>query len=235
MDVEISTKRKHAFVLRKSQIRRLWDLLTNQVGAVNASVVCADEITRKFTNWEQFESYDNPPAKMAVKLTMDAHSDDLETSVTVEFSDGIWTTINVRIRSTELVGAEIKGKILDILDGTKSWYSPFSGDIRPILIGLFVFVLLSYIRLYPTSGEMEGSLDRTLHYHVLVILSSSALLVFLFVVVQKINKLWSWIFPKTYFAFGQGENRYNTVEKFQWGVSIAFVVSVISSLFVLLF
>ena len=97
---------------------------------------------------------------MAVELTMDARSDDLETYVTVEFSDGVWATIIVSIRATDRIGADIKEKILDILDGTKPWYSPFAGDIRPILIGLFVYVLLSYIRLNPTSGEMEGSLNR---------------------------------------------------------------------------
>ena len=234
MNVHINTGRKHAFVLRLSQLRRLWDLLNTQVGTVNSSVVCGDEITREFTNWEQFELYDNPPAKMAVELTLEARSDDRETYVWVKFADGIRESIKVAIRATERDGADIKDGILDILDGTKPWYSPFAGDIRPILIGLFFLFLFSYIRLNPSSGNMEGSLNRTLHDHVLAFLCSSAILFLLYIFVQKINKLWSWIFPKTYFAFGQGENRYNTVEKFQWGVSIAFVVSVVSSLVVLL-
>ena len=239
MNVHINTERKHAFVLRLSQLKNLWDLLNTQVGTVNASVVCADEITREFTSWEQLAAYDNPPAKMAVELTLEAQSEDLETSVEVEFSDGTWQTIEVEIHATERVGAGIKDKILDILDGTKPWYSPFAGDVRPILFALSILVPMSYVVLDQnppdaTPGKLEGSSNRSFHYHVLVILTASAALALVYIVVQKISKLWSWIFPKTYFAFGQGENRYNTVEKFQWGTSIAFVVSVTASLVVLL-
>lgn len=72
----IRTGREHAFVIRLPDLRKLWELLEEHIGTVEASAVCSDDIEREFDVLEQLSSYDNPPTKEIFRLSIISQSKD---------------------------------------------------------------------------------------------------------------------------------------------------------------
>lgn len=120
MKVYINTERKHACVLRSSDIKKLWTLLEDDVGTVNARIKCSDDGTREFNDLEKLTLYENPPAKHIVSLYIKSRSDDWGKSVDLAFSNNEFSSIDISIEAQEQSASEIRGKISDILDGTRA-------------------------------------------------------------------------------------------------------------------
>ena len=59
------------------------------------------------------------------------------------------------------------------------------------------------------------------------IILASVILIFVY---KRLDELRTWLFPVGYFAFGQGEHRYEIREKVHWGIIITFVVSLAASM-----
>ncbi len=245
MKAEFRTTRNHAFVVHQDDLRKIWKLLEDRIGPVYASVECSDDVVRKFGDWEQLASYDNPPAKKMFDLLIRARSEDWKKSADVSFSyspsDSQRRSIHIQIEAAEQAGLEIKDKICDILDGTKPWYSALTRVDFTGIVFIFLFsFLLTYTAgsLYMISNGLtwasEVSIKTGPEYYILYFF---VLLLFGFTVYstgQRLNKLWSLLFPVAYFAIGHGEHRYKILEKVHWGIIIASVVSLAASIVSLL-
>lgn len=228
MKAEFRTTRNHAFVVRQDDLSKIWRLLEDHVGHVKASGECSDDMVRQFDNWEQLASYDNPSMKKILKLSIQSRSDDREKSAHVDFSYNWWATIYIRIEAPEKDGTEVKDKIYDILDGIKPWYSVLAGvDFNYLLLFFWVMYLVWYIVFGPS---LPVSSSRSAAFYVVFFLIVLTLGLAIHISTQRLNKLWSWLFPVGYFALGQGEQRYKTVEKVQWGIVVAFIVSLAASM-----
>lgn len=229
MEVHFHTTRKHAFVVRQDGLQKIWKLLEDHIGAVNASAECSDDMVREFNNWEQLASYENPSTKKMLKLSIQSRSDDRNKSANVNFSDNSWGTIRIWIEAPKRVGAEVKDAISDILDGMKPWYSVLARvDIPYVIIFVFGFAYIVsniYFLNQPTGTPKGISFERAFFLSGAVILFLGILAFFIWA----LNKIWSWLFPVGFFALGQGEQRYKTVEKVQWGILITFLVSLVAS------
>lgn len=243
MKAHIRTERKHAFVVRQDDLQKIWRLLEDRIGVVNASAECSDDMVREFDNWEQLASYDNPPTKQIMELSIKTTSESWKNSVRFSYrpSDSPVSSIDFQVEMAEQVGAEIKDKIYDILDGTKPWYSAltrvdFTGLVPTILFMYLLLYIFYYIifNLYisnPPAGTLEASPKKGLESYIFIFLLPILLVLgfIVYSITQKLNKLWSWLFPIGYFALGQGKHRYEIAEKIRWGVIIAFVVSLAAS------
>ena len=239
MKTSVNTRREHAFVVRLADLQKLWKLLEDRIGTVKTSLKCSDDIEREFDDLEELISYDNSPAKEAIELSIKSRTKDWQKSATIDFSHKEWSgsSIHIQIETSEQECLEVKDKIFDVLDGTKPWYSFLA---RADSFRLFEFLLLTslvvsgYFSLSRLLGmsvtSKEIALGNFIHlFNLMVVLGiiGGAIMIF---TAKRLNKLRSWIFPVSCFAFGQGEQRYETKEKARWGIIIAFLVSLAASM-----
>ena len=243
---EVKTKlitiHKHAFVIRLYDLEKLWKLLEAHIGTVTASAECSDEMEREFDAWEELASYDNPPAKKIIRLSIESRSDDWKRFVHIRFIGDIFVSTVILIRAQEQLISEIKDKISDTLDGTKPWYSFLAR------FGSYLLVALSWVILwvlYWPQGLSEIILSlpawETLRlpvwspfvvligFTILLVLIGSAILIY---ADKGLRKPWSWLFPVGYFAIGQGERRYEIGERIRLGIIIGLPLSFVASLLV---
>ena len=218
MEAHVRTTRKHAFVLRQDDLQKIWKLLENRIGTVDASAECSDDMERVFDTWEELASYDNPPRKKITKLSVESHSDDREKYADVSFSAQESEGIRIWIRASEQLGSEIKDKISDILDGTKPWYS-FLARENSLLFLILTVVVVFLSRLLETLETLAVKILVTIPLGIIMGL-----------IARRLVEPWFWLFPVGYFALGQGEHRYEIGEKVRWGIVIAFVVSFAASM-----
>ena len=238
MKTEITTIHKHAFVVRLSDLGKLWKLLESRIGAVTASAECSDEMEREFDAWEELASYENSPTKKIIKLSIESHSDDLKKFVHIKFLGKRFGGILIYIRAREQLISEVKDKMSNILDGTKPWYS-FLARLGSSLLAALTWVVLWFLcRPWELSETLRLPVWETLRLPVwlpfVVLLGFMILLgtVIITYVDRGLRKPWSWLFPMGYFALGQGEQRYEIGERIRLGIIIGLPISLAASVLV---
>ena len=202
MKVDIDTEHKHACVVHSSDIKKLWKLLENDVGTVTARIKCSDDATREFDELEKLTSYENSPAKQIVSLYIESHSGDRKKSVDIRFSNDEFSIIDIRIKAQEPLASEIRGRISDILDGTKPQYNYLAlKNISPfarIVIGIIASGISVIAALYIWEDFWEFESVRRL------IIIAALTTWFL----MGLSWLKRRLLPLCFFALGQGERRY---------------------------
>ena len=223
MKVHIDTERKHACVVSSSDIKKLWMWLEEHVGVVTARIKCSDDGTREFEDLENLTSYDNPSTKQIVALYIESHSDGWEKSVDVKFSNGEFSSIN--IKAHEQTASEIREKISDILDGTRPWYSRLAlvhHSSSGMMVTLLIVALISLIaapHIWTGFSDFEYMRQLLLTTMVTIWLLAG------------LGWLRPRLFPTCCFALGQGEHRYGRLVNIHRAI-LAFSATVIISLLV---
>ena len=224
MRVHINTVRKHACVLRSSDIKKLWTLLEENVGRVNARIKCLDDATREFDDLEKLTLYENPPAKQIVSLFIKSRSDDWKRSVEVTFSNNEFSSIDVGIEAQEQLATQIKGSMSDILDGTKPRYN-YLALIHTSPLALtavtFIAVCISAIAAVhiwedPLKFEFTRQIFRVALGTVWILMG--------------LGWLRRRLLPMCFFSLGQGEQRYRrlvTTHKTLFGVVATVIISLV--------
>lgn len=207
METTVSTAYKHAFVMKESDIKKLWKLLEKHIGKVTASVKCSDDMERRFDLLEELISYQNPPTKRIISLSISSYSTDREKSAFIQSSDSErWGRINISINAEEKISAEIKDGIFDILAGTKPWYSFFArrSFCFPVFFAICTYLGLLLVRQRLTEEPLPHDFSPFVTIAMLIILTWG--------IAGAIEKLRLSLFPLQYFALGQGEKRYTNAE-----------------------
>jgi len=224
MKLHINTERKHACVLHSSDIKKLWTLLEDEVGTVCARIKCSDDGTREFDDLEELSLYENPPAKQIVSLYIRSHSDDWKKSVDVDFSNNEFSSIDISIEAQEQSAAEIRGRISDILDGTKPRYnylalihtSPLALTVVSFVV-IFVSVIFAiYIWEDFLGFEYVRQLLHIFGYTVSILMG--------------LGWLRRRLLPMCFFSLGQGEQRYRrlaTTHKTILGLLATSIISLV--------
>src|SRR4030042_493905 len=101
MEARAQYERKHAFIVKSTDIEKLWSLLESCIGFVSIQIRCADGIEREFDNKKELKSFDNPPAKRIIRLSFNAHSENYHRFAELTFSEQSWPPIELRIKGTE--------------------------------------------------------------------------------------------------------------------------------------
>jgi hypothetical protein len=159
VDAKINTERKHAFVVRLADLKKLWDLLQSRIGVVTISAKCGDEIERKFENLKQLKDFENSPQKTIVHLSLNSRSDDWKKSAEIKFSNSSNRVIDIRLSGSEQGVSRLYDDVSDILDGTRPWYSRLSKVDFFYVIGFVYWFAFAVAKIYqpekPKSPEVE--------------------------------------------------------------------------------
>jgi hypothetical protein len=230
MEASVFNERKHAFVLKQSGLKKIWDLFEARIGSVSVETGCADGIDRKFSDWKQLTAFDNPPQKQIVSLSIDARADNWSKSANLRFSKSSWRSIELRLQGTEQVVSRLYNDINDILDGVRPWYSMFARIDFFYIIGFicwFAFMVFMVSLPNKPTNAWEG---LPIEKAILAVIIFICVFLVPAIFIWLLNKLRVRFFPCATFALGQGEQRYHLDEKIRWSIVIGFVVSLVASL-----
>ena len=233
MKTSISTTRKHAYVVRLSDLEKLYKLLEDRVGTVTVSARCSDDMVREFDTWEEIASYDNPPSKKIIGLSVKSYNYNMEESVYIEYHDESYSDVyssnmSIDIKGEEKFCLDMKNNILEIVEQIKPWYSFLSYKNFSIMFVsyIFVYLLVRYF-IYDNIINIYIKIDNVLIY-VSIIVSMT------FFVLVVLAWLRSLFFPSSYFALGHGKERYKIADRVRWGIIISLAVSFVAPLLIAL-
>lgn len=224
MKTSVSITRNHACAVRLPDLEKLYKLLEDRLGTVTVSAWCADDMRREFDNWEEVDSYDNPPSKKIISLSIIANNFEKKESATINFGNDPFSNLSIDIRGRETFCIEMKMKILDIIDQVKPWYSLLSYDnfSAYVLEWIFSYICFRFVY-YQMFGDID--VDSMVVGSILVIITT----LFVLIVLSRMRRQ---CFPSRYFAIGHGQGRYEIAERVRWGIIIGLAVSIVSSLVV---
>ena len=187
--------------------------------------------------------YENPKSKRINRIYLSARSDDYSKSATIAFRDSSSFSggVSLSITAREDVVLRLKDKILNIVAGTRRWYNALTrfdvadstGFVSYLLFFVVVIILSTFIAfkfglISDSKEEMELG-DQLSAFTFLVSI------IFFIVYFAFFSKLLKWLFPLGVFTIGQGISRYETLERIQWCVVIAFMVSLAAGIVLLIF
>ena len=243
MNVNYSEELSQAFVVGPDELKKLVELLEKRIGTVSISADCIDNIQREFTTVKDLIDYENPKSKMICRIYLSA-SEDFGKSATIAFRDSSSFSggVSLSITAREDVVLRLKDKIFDIVAGTRPWYNPLTrffdlANIKHwIVYILFVFVVITLTALMAfkfgfISDSKEG-IERRNEVRLFITFPS---IIFLIVCFTFLSKPFKWLFPLAVFTIGQGESRFETLKRVQWGVVISFAVSFAAGCLLLIF
>ena len=212
-----------AFVLRPESIRRLWTLLTDKAGPVEAVALCADGIEREFSTDEDLINYANFPAQRIMGLQLGVWGEDGERA-SITFTRHR-PSVRFSASGSENDVAILRQHIANIAEGIKPWYSfvaKIPEWIAPYMLLGISMVVLTVAMVLPGRRNHTPLGGSTV---VLIMLSMIFGTAILAGGLAWLNTLRVKLFPMATFALGAGVERHQTGENIRWCVIIGFFVS----------
>lgn len=232
MNSSFSLRLPHAFVVDQDALKKLHRLLTDRIGETKIVADCADDVTREFDNLPSLLNYENPKSKQIVRLRLSARSPDFGKTSSVEFTDE-WplSGISMSIEARDDVVSRLRADLLDVVSGMRPWYHPVN-RVSPFLAVLVVYMVTWISALFLAAAREPNPTASTP--------SAVAQLIFLgFIAALLLGAFLSHVLRNMFFPFGtfrvgQGIVRDATLEKWRWGLLIAFLASFAAGIALLL-
>lgn len=230
-----------AFVVKPDTIMKIHNLLMDRIGKIEYKAECSDNVTRKFETIDELLKYENAVRKQINNLRMNSEACAGNESARIEFCHK-WYFKGTRVKITGEEGSVtgLRSGIMDILSGTRPWYW-FILKLD-IFVATFILLFIAWIAfLYNEWRSLVEWRNLVESESVGVLLPMSA--VFLGVLgfcalyygaaylLYRIRKM---LFPYGSFIIGQGQDRFETLEKWRWGFFIAILTSLIAGVIILL-
>jgi hypothetical protein len=239
MRASCSLELNQAFILDADAFKKLCKLLDERMGHLEISGECADQVRREFKDAADLVKYENTKGKDILRISISARSDNHDKSSQVKFSGTYSLGISININANDDVLTRLRSDILDIVSGTKPWFSMIACvDFALCVLITFYFIFgiglvttsIMVLRIPKVANNIADSHGVAIGYLVpIVFIVSFAIIGWL------IYHLRKFVFPRSVFLIGQGKNRYRIIELFQWGVFIAFLVSFAAGIALLVF
>ncbi len=242
MKVNYSEELPHAFVVGPDELKKLVGLLQECIGEVSLSVDCIDKLQREFPTVKDLIDYENPKSKRICRIYLSAR-EDIEKSATITFRDASSFSggVSLSITAREDVVLRLKDKMLDIVAGTRPWYNSLARSDLASQTGL-VFYFLSFLGVIVLStfiafkfgliSDSKEGMEFGDQLRSFIWFTSA---IFVIVYLAFFSKLLKWLFPLAVFTIGQGEYRFETLKRVQWGVVISLAVSLAAGCLLLIF
>jgi hypothetical protein len=125
MSLRVAVLLRYAFMLRPDTVRRIWAILESQIGPPKVTAQCADHASREFSDVAKLLEFDNAKGKQIRSLALSAYSKSWERSADITFANES-ESISVSLQGTDNEVFQLKQDLLDVLGGTKAWYSALS-------------------------------------------------------------------------------------------------------------
>ena len=237
VDAHYSVQLPQAFVAAEDALKKLAHLLSDRIGNLEIRADCADDVARTFKTVKELAAFENPKGKEIRRLDICARSDDFKKRATIELSGSWWTGIFLDFQARDDVVSHLRTKVLDLIEGMRPWYTLFHrvNFVYLALLALFVLwigpLIVVAFKWVPIDSLKEPNpTDSALAQ--LVVYAAIAVL---FAIGIVLNRLRNSCFPRAVFLIGQGKARWKHLERIQWGIIIAFLVSLAAGLVILVY
>lgn len=231
MDIEAELSLTQAFVLTESHITQIWKVLKDNGMTVTMTVKYSDDTTRTFDTHQAIGQNANTRRCRIVSVNIIGRRrpTSFGRSADIFFGDRFFKSISLSIDAEEHIAIPLRTEIGDIIAGTRAWYSPVA--VRPLLVAVFCCLYVPLIFFATMAGNLD---DQPSHssFHVAVIefIEITGALSMLLALFFGIYKLLKFLFPIKSFLIGQGVEQYRILENVRWGIVIALVVGLVSSI-----
>lgn len=236
MDATYSTQINTAFAVTGEHLKRLCSLLAERIGPNKIELKSANDVSHTFDEIAKVLEWENPKGNAIINLRISARSKEFDKSATVEFRSEFLPGIKIDVSASDLVISRLRSDILDVLAGTRPWFSKLTrfdfvvAGFLIIPIAALISLVLAGFGWFPTREQTPEEKTQSQALAVLVGLGTVTVVLGGGIA---LNRFWSVIFPGATFLIGQGMQRHEHMEKVRWGVVIAFVVSLAAGLVLL--
>lgn len=236
MRASCSLELPQAFLLGEEHVKKLCKLLDDRIGRVEIKAACTDQLEREFKDAADLAKYENTKASEINRIRMTARSENWEKSVSLVFCGDPKRThkISLDITADDGVVLRLKADVLDVVSGTRPWFSSIAAIPDNIIIAVGAYTMLPIILLLiplsvpRLSAFLSRPVDAAFYPFALLLLGSVT--VAYFAILWGFQTVFKCVFPRSVFLLGQGIGRYRIIEFWQWGVVIGFFVSLAASI-----
>ena len=227
MDTSYAVELPQAFVVGEDELRKLTQILSDHIGILEIRADCANGVARTFQTLSELVVFENPQGKEIRRLHISARSDDFTKRATIDLSGSRWRGISLEFHARDDVMSRLRTEVLDIIEGMRPWYTVLYrvdfvsiSFITYLLLwfGLLIVVAFKWIR-------VEDSKETSTSSSALAQLVVCGVIAALFAMGIVLNRFRDTVFPRAVFLIGPRKARFQQLERFQWGVVIAFIVS----------
>lgn len=218
-------KWKHAYALEEDHIKKLWTLLEDRIGEVEAELHCAHDTKLKVKELKQLLGYANSSERQIISMSLRAWKK-ADTSAWLVFppSNDYTSGIRVELNASEDVVQRLKDRIREVLVSSRPWYSRIARNDY-ISHALNIFLVVSCLFTFLSTSGLVGADAQILRPY------------FWIVVFPVVGLLGGWVlnvlsrrvFPMASFCIGEGKKRYGVMENVRWVVVIGFTVGIAAS------
>lgn len=222
MKAESRFDTKKAFVLNPQDVKKIWDLLEGADLEVEATLECADGISRKTKLMREVLEYDNSMRAEIKSLRLTGTSSSISSYSTITLGGAHSTSVSFSLNGHVDKVAELRVRLMDIIDGMRPWYDLCARfDFGAVVIILFMIsgVYLSFL----SSGKPKENIAPD-HALSATVISIAAVMVMI-LIGWFFSRLKRRFFPIAVFEIGLGAKRNEFAEKVRWGVVVAFIIS----------
>jgi len=227
MDAHYSVELPQAFVAGEDELKKLADLMCDRIGNLEIHADCADDVARTFKTVKELATFENAKGKEIRRLRFSARSDDFKKRGTIDLSGSRWRGISLDFDARDDILSRLRTEVLDLIGGMRPWYAVLhrvdfaSIALLAYLLLWFGFLIVVAFKWVPVDGSKEQNPSGSALAQ-LIIFGGIAVLFALGIV---LNRFRDSVFPCALFLIGQGKARFQHLERCQWGIVIAFIVS----------
>jgi len=227
VDAHYSVELSQAFVAGEEELKKLTDLLSNRIGSFEICAHCTDNVSRTFKTVKELAAYENARGKSICRISISSRSDDFKKRAEIDLSGSRWRGISLDIEARDDVVSRLRTEIKDLVDGMRPWYTVLHRvDFQSIAI--FAYLLLGFVLLFVVGFNwisVNNSQQQNPSGSALAQLVAYSGIAALFIMGLVMNRVRDSLFPRAVFLIGQGKTRFQHLERIQWGVVVAFLVS----------
>ncbi|AQQ01683.1 hypothetical protein B0W48_18965 [Pseudoalteromonas aliena] len=227
MESTFRVKNNHAFVVKESDIKKIWDKLESFDKSVTAIVEFTDSIERKVDSCETLIQFENSKKRQIKRIELMAICKEKINITRVELENDEYRTISIASSGDDETVTKIGDQIPEIIDGLKPWYSMIARLDLIWVCSLIIFLFGFFVSVMVPDSESKDPLSFDQALRALSILGG--VLFTGFFAYKYVNCFKKTIFPIGCFALGQGKERYEMQEKIRWSVVVALIISLLSS------
>jgi len=226
MKAESQFYTKTAFVLNSVSVSKIWELFESAGLEVEATLECADGISRKVKLLSEIVGYDNARRAQITVFRLTGYSYELKSFSTVTMGGSHSTTVSFSLNGEAALVADMRIKLMDIIDGMKPWFDIIARfDFVGVVIALLTAVGVYYSLLGSNEPKAVVAPSQAFYATCLIIGFFCALIL----LAWGFKKLRHKVFPLAVFEIGQGIKREEVADKIRWSVIVALCVGVLGS------
>jgi hypothetical protein len=233
MNISRSDRETSVFVLKWSDIEKLFIAVAAFLPKITISASCNDRLDRSFSDLEELKKFSNSQRAAIVELKLVAWDETHSQRFSIYLSNDVRNNVRISLEANESVAIQINDLYQDFLDSIRPWYSWIArADWYLVISGIWMFVQLGSVGIAlfkATSFSLDWPKDGVPGIVFVKAFFIGMLPIFIGV---GMNRVRNRFFPTGVFAFGDGENRHHRNEVIRTVLIAAFAVSVVSSLVV---